>query len=449
MLKWMARLDSLFTRLLVVQFVLVLGVFAIYSKLFYADRNHSMAELAAAHWASALHQPGDGSVAALDAPTALPGPPPKQMRDVSDQARFAALRPALAKRGVQVGQMGVSDVAGESVVWLQVLNAHGVPHWYGVTGLISVPNWPVRSGVAWIGANVLLLVGAWLFTRLLTRPMERLRSAMKQAESGLNPHEPIPPDRFAMPEIKQLQASFQQLLKQLHQQERERALLLAGVSHDLRSPLTRIRLAADLLPDDPPVLRFKESVVRNVQVADKLVASLIDFVWSAQATLVDQVDVTEAITAAVDQFALDASTLCLQWMGPVRPVVLLQGRAELVERLLTNLIDNALKHGQAPVCVRVSREGAATLLDVIDQGEGLSGDAVTLLSQAFARGESSRQTPGFGLGLAIVHQVAHRLGGQVEMTHEGASWRVRVRLPSVAQVAGQVAGQITGQSGDH
>ena len=440
LLKWVTRLDSLFTRLLVVQFVLVLGVFAIYSKLFYTDRNHSMAELAAAHWAGALRQPGNAA-AAWDRPQALPGPPPAQMRDVTDQGRFGALRPAFAKRGVQVGEMGVSDLTGEPVVWLQVLQAGAQPRWFGVTGLISVPNWPVRQGVAWVGANVLLLIGAWLFTRLLTRPMERLRSSMKQAEGGLAAHAPLQPDRFAIPEIQQLQASFQQLLSQLHQQERERELLLAGVSHDLRSPLTRIRLAADLLPDDPSVVRFKDSVVRNVQVADKLVASLIDFVWSAQAPLVERVDVTDAIIAAVDQFALDEAILRLQWAGSVRPVVLQRGHADLVERLLTNLIDNALKHGQAPVTVRISREASTVMLDVLDQGAGLSADAVANLSQAFARGESSRQTPGFGLGLAIVHQVAQRLGGQVEMAHEhepegadegareGAPWRVRVRLP--------------------
>ncbi|MDE2595020.1 MAG: hypothetical protein KGL57_12360, partial [Burkholderiales bacterium] len=96
--SWLARLDSLFTRLLVVQFILVLGVFAIYSKLFYTDRNHSMAELAAAHWAGVLRQPGDVA-AAWDRPTALPGPPPPHMRDVTDQSRFAALRPAFARRG--------------------------------------------------------------------------------------------------------------------------------------------------------------------------------------------------------------------------------------------------------------------------------------------------------------------------------------------------------------
>lgn len=427
--SWFMRLDSLFTRLLVVQFILVLGVFAIYSKLFYTDRNHSMAELAAAHWAGALRQPGDAA-AAWDRPTALPGPPPPHMRDVTDQSRFAALRPAFARRGVQVGEMGVSDRTGEPVVWLQVRHEGAAPQWFGVTGLISVPNWPVRQGVAWIGANVLLLIGAWLFTRWLTRPMERLRSSMKQAESGLSTHEPLPPDWLAMPEIRQLQASFQQLLHRLHQQERERELLLAGVSHDLRSPLTRIRLAADLLPDEPHVARFKDSVVRNVQVADKLVASLIDFVWSAQVPLAERVDVTEAIGVAVDQFALDESTVQLQWADAVQPVVLQQGQTELVERLLTNLIDNALKHGQVPVTVRVSRDASAILLDVLDHGAGLSVDAVANLSQAFARGESSRQIPGFGLGLAIVHQVAHRLGGQVEMAHEGAQWRVRVRLPS-------------------
>ncbi|MDE2593309.1 MAG: hypothetical protein KGL57_03650, partial [Burkholderiales bacterium] len=342
-------------------------------------------------------------------------------------------------------EMGVSDRTGEPVVWLQVIHEGAAPQWFGVTGLISVPNWPVRQGVAWIGANVLLLIGAWLFTRWLTRPMERLRSSMKQAERGLSTHEPLPPDWLAMPEIRQLQASFQQLLNQLHQQERERELLLAGVSHDLRSPLTRIRLAADLLPDDPSVVRFKDSVVRNVQVADELVASLIDFVRSAQAPLVERIDVTHAITSAVDQFALDEATLRLQWTDSVRPVVLQRGHADLVERLLTNLIDNALKHGQAPVTVRISREASAVLLDVLDQGAGLPVDTVATLSQAFARGESSRQTPGFGLGLAIVHQVAQRLGGQVEMAHEEGSeggraesgkasrerapWRVRVRLP--------------------
>jgi two-component system, OmpR family, osmolarity sensor histidine kinase EnvZ len=108
-----------------------------------------------------------------------------------------------------------------------------------------------------------------------------------------------------------------------------------------------------------------------------------------------------------------------------------QGNTVLIERLVANLLDNAFTHGIPPVTLRVAATNDEWRVEVDDAGEGISPDQQQAMLQAFARGDSSRQRPGLGLGLTVVQRVAARMGGDVVFSRadDGHRHRVTVRLP--------------------
>jgi two-component system osmolarity sensor histidine kinase EnvZ len=101
----------------------------------------------------------------------------------------------------------------------------------------------------------------------------------------------------------------------------------------------------------------------------------------------------------------------------------------LLERLVTNLVDNALKHGRTPVRVALQWQGDAVVLTVTDAGPGLPEGETSRLLEAFARGDASRGVPGFGLGLAISQQIVVRLQGELSFQRVDGGHQVKARLP--------------------
>ncbi len=420
------RFDSLFARLLLAQTGLVLVLALVIGALFYVERNVTIARLYAERWAPPL----------TDAAGLAPGPVtpvPVLRREAAPAAtrmaslhapRFAALRQALAARGVPVDEIRLSLGEPEPMVWLHVTPPQRPALWLGVSGPLVVPEWSARTLLALLLGSSLLVGVSWAFTRRLTRPLERLRARMQH-------HTPGAPALASgaetlTPEIAAIDAAYRDLLARLQQHERERAVLLAGVSHDLRSPLGRIRIAAELLPDLREVRMRRESIVRNVAEADRLIESFLDFVRSGELPFDETVDLADAARAVVASFERPAHELRLA----AAPESLPWPRANrlLVERLLANLVDNALKHGKPPVILTlVARDGQAWI-DVEDAGEGIAPQWVDRLQEAFTRGDSSRAGPGSGLGLAIVRQVATRLGGAVSFERSDGRQRVRVTL---------------------
>jgi two-component system osmolarity sensor histidine kinase EnvZ len=232
----------------------------------------------------------------------------------------------------------------------------------------------------------------------------------------------------APPELVEIDRAYTLLAERLQRNERERALLLAGVSHDLRSPLSRIRLAAEMLPELPDNADGVASITRNVDHADRLTASFLDFVRTGAVHLTETVDVAAVVRAAVARF--DRPAADLQARTPEH-LVLQQAHALLVDRLIVNLVDNALKHGGTPVAVDLAQHGDDVVISVSDAGPGLPQGGAARLLEAFARGDASRGVPGFGLGLAIAQQIVVRLQGQLAFAQDGQRHRVTVSLPLV------------------
>jgi two-component system, OmpR family, osmolarity sensor histidine kinase EnvZ len=422
------RFDSLFARLLLLQVLLAIALVAVFGALVYVERNVAVARLVAERWAPALRN-------AAGLRGEVPAPARELQRSDSRPAlalpsplvapRMAALDDELRRQGVPLLDTVIARGSRGPVLWLQLRTPEGATAWFGLSDVALLPNLPRRILLALLLAALLLAGVSWVFTRRLTRPLEQLRTRMQSHRPGEPTASAVPIDS-ATPELAAIEAAYGELLQRYERHERERALLLAGVSHDLRGPLARIRMAAGLLPEAPESAPWRETIVRNTQVADRLIESFLDHVRAGELALDQSADL-----AGLARSAAAASGHAGDELTVVAPQTLTLGHTHplLVERLIANLLDNAFKHGRAPVALRIEERGAMAVIEVADAGAGVPEQQREQLLQAFARGDAARSTPGTGLGLAIVARVVARMGGTLAFERRDSRHVVRVELP--------------------
>jgi two-component system osmolarity sensor histidine kinase EnvZ len=432
------RFDSLLLRLLLAQLVLVGCAVLIFGALLVIERNALLAPPLAALWAPqiqvAVRAPAGVTVPAYGIETGIlrhADPPTGWQVAVTRMPAATDFIRALAAQGVVADEVRLVLEQGRLVFWLHVRPAGAAPIWLSGYGLSPLPHWSLRMTVGIALLLVVIGLASRRFARRVTRPMAQLRARMQQhARTGIEAAalQPLMQAVQAPPELVEIDRAYTLLAERLQRNERERALLLAGVSHDLRSPLSRIRLAAEMLPELPDNADGVASITRNVDHADRLTASFLDFVRTGAVHLTETVDVAAVARAAVARFDRPAAELLAR--APER-LVLQQAHGLLVERLIVNLVDNALKHGGTPVVVDVAQAGDEVVISVSDAGPGLPLGGAARLLEAFARGDASRGVPGFGLGLAIAQQIVMRLQGQLAFAQDGQRHRVTVSLPFV------------------
>jgi two-component system osmolarity sensor histidine kinase EnvZ len=206
----------------------------------------------------------------------------------------------------------------------------------------------------------------------------------------------------------------------------DRALLLAGVSHDLRTPLARLRLGLEMVGASDP--KLKANMVQDVEDMDAAIGQFFDFARDEN---------KEPATADADLNAIVRRAAARRTpaghappqldLGVVPPLAL---RSVAIERLVGNLIENAVRHGGEEVSIRTRAEGNEVVLSVLDRGPGIPPREVERLMQPFTRLDVARGTPGAGLGLAIVDRIARLHGGRVELLpRAGGGTEARVALP--------------------
>jgi two-component system osmolarity sensor histidine kinase EnvZ len=425
---------TLFRRLVVAQTIGSLALVLVFGGAFYAERNRTVARLTSQRWAPTLPAAaglgGAASGASAPLPVSVSEARPAGAIAASRWApRIVALRSTLRHDGVPAGDVAFTHGAPDAMTWIEVTGADGRTRWLGLQDDVVESYFLRRLSIALALGLAVVGAASWALARRLTRPLEALRRRIESHELG--PAAPIaspaPGDGEPTLEIAAIETAWVALADRLAHQERERSLLLAGISHDLRSPLARIRMAAELLPETPEVTARRTSIVRNVDVADRLIASFLEYVRASELPLAATVDL-----AAVARHLLETRDEPADMLALAAPARLEVPRthALLLERLLANLVDNAMRHGKPPVLVRLSADGRDAVIDVEDHGPGIAPDAQARLTQAFARGDASRGTPGTGLGLAIVQQIVRRMGGTLSFERVAGLPCVRVRLPA-------------------
>lgn len=248
------------------------------------------------------------------------------------------------------------------------------------------------------------LIGTLALLWPLYRPLKRLADAQRAVGRG-QAVAPLP--QQGPLEVVQLTTSFNNMVTDLNALESERRLLLAGVSHDLRTPLARLRMRLALL-DQVDVTPFERDVSDIERITEQFLAYVRGESDDGQREAVD--------------LGLLMYELAERYGSPTVVVETAEtGRTASVDRLaiyraLTNLIDNALTHGAAPVWLSATYENGMWTLSVRDSGNGLTDDALTAVRQPFHRMDAARQGRGHcGLGLTIVERIAKRHGGQLQL----------------------------------
>jgi len=283
---------------------------------------------------------------------------------------------------------------------------------------------PVRTPlvVMWLGGlGAILLLAAW-FSWHITRPITSLAHAADRLAAGTPERvEPAGPH-----ETRVLGERFNAMLDALNESDRVRRTLLAGLPHDLKGPLSRMRLRTEMV-DDPAL---KDGLRQDAEDMQHIVDQFIGFVRGTDPATYHftPIDLSDWLRERLHTWR---GTGCEVELTSAADDVLVAGDAVALGRLVDNLIHNALQHGAPPIHVALSAGDGHALLTVADHGQGIPPERRAEALQPFSRLDAARSRTGnVGLGLALVDAIARAHGGGISLEqgpHGGL--QVNVRLP--------------------
>lgn len=283
-----------------------------------------------------------------------------------------------------------------------------------------------EGALQWVAGGILVLglalLGAWGIARQVGKPLRALAAAAGEIGSG---RKPAPAPESGPDEVAAVARAFNRMGADLAAIERERGLVLAGISHDLRTPLARLRLAAEMTGGSDPGL--VEGMARDIEAIDAVLRQFLDYMRSDEGEPLQAGADLAAIARAAIARAAGADTAVQAKLAEIPPLAL---RPVAAERMVANLIENALRHGGPPVEVETGIEGGSAVLRVLDRGPGVPAGEQERIKQPFVRLDAARTTPGTGLGLAIVERTARAHGGRFDLlARPGGGTEARVTLP--------------------
>ncbi|MBN3856591.1 HAMP domain-containing protein [Paraburkholderia sp. Ac-20340] len=273
------------------------------------------------------------------------------------------------------------------------------------------------------GLLAMSLLVALLAMWQMQRPLSIISQAARAFGSG---HRPAPVKERGPRELRDLIGSFNRMMKQLNEADDDQAVMLAGVAHDLKSPLTRLKLRASMLGSD----RERQQLYREVDSLNDIVQQFLEFARQKPESG-PEVEVDALLR---EQYFSDTGseedTLFRLDLG-AGPAFKLP--RTLLDRLMSNIVDNALEHGEPPVEIATRREGTQWLIEVRDHGQGIPADRVAAAIKPFVRLDEARGGEGHcGLGLAIVTRLVRNQGGQCTLSnHPEGGLRIQIALPVI------------------
>lgn len=269
-----------------------------------------------------------------------------------------------------------------------------------------------------VAIPLLAIIAGLLIARGLNRPLKRLEKVAGIVGRG----EPVPAldDESGPEEINAVNRAFNRMAGEMLQAQQDRALLLAGVSHDLRTPLTRMRLSAEFL-QDPELSR---GIIQDIEDMDAILDQFIGFIRDGADEEPEYVSLNDLVGEVCGK--LDGVDLSVQ-LGEVPRLML---KRLTIKRLVSNLVTNAIKYGSEPVELQTGQQENEVMLRVRDHGKGVREQDIPLLLQPFSRGEQARTLSGSGLGLAIVKRIVDMHHGKMSLqNHPEGGLQVEIRLP--------------------
>ena len=279
----------------------------------------------------------------------------------------------------------------------------------------------------WLGWGALVLalsLGAGYFIAArINRPLHLLMDAADRLRNGERP-EKLPEGSFA--ELREVNNTFNKMADSLAELDAERTLILAGVSHDIRTPLARLRLSVEMLPDDG-CANLKSGMVQDIADMDNIIHQFLDFVKGVEGEPTKMTDINSLLQAVRDRQLRAGRDLVVRlgstYFIPIKPLAM--------QRLLDNLVGNAYAYGRGEVRVASRITSENIIISVFDNGPGIPETHVEKLLRPFERLDTARSNAGgSGLGLAIADRIAKLHHGKLQLINrpEGGL-EARLSLP--------------------
>jgi len=286
-------------------------------------------------------------------------------------------------------------------------------------------SWGLEEGPRRLIVLVLVLMSTavvtLIATRRLARPLEQFAQGARRfgVDFRAPPVEPVGPH-----EIRQAILAFNAMQAQLQHFIKDRTQMLAAISHDLRTPLTRMRLRGEFIEDEEQ----QQRLFRDVDEMQAMINSALEFFRDdARLEEATSFDLAELLQTLVDDYRDQAIEVGFE--GPARWVYF--GRPLGLKRVVGNLLDNAIKYGREPA-IQLEPEGERLLIRVQDRGPGIASDDLERVFEPFFRLESSRNksTGGVGLGLSAARAIVLEQGGALTLSNRpGGGLIALVALP--------------------
>jgi two-component system osmolarity sensor histidine kinase EnvZ len=351
--------------------------------------------------------------------------PPAADRGITFLARVSPVEQTLADRlsaglGKHVTIKARKPLKHRREIWLSV-QILGIPYW------LVVPMGRYRENVfsSLMLASLLATLCAVLVASTIawrtSKPISRVVSASRELELGRTP---LPLEEHHGPrEVRELAQGFNRMTASLEVSASERRLMLAGLSHDLRTPLTRLKLMVEMQDEN----QDKAGMLSDIDEMSGIVRQFIDFARSEEKPHSEPVSLAELASSVISRYAREQ--VQIQLSITQEPEILADPLA--LQRLLGNLLDNARRYGAPPIEVHVGATAEQAVLSVIDHGKGIPESLHQAAMAPFERLASHRGTDGgSGLGLAIVSRIVKQHGGTLAFgTVEGGGLSVTVGFP--------------------
>ncbi|HET9122097.1 MAG TPA: ATP-binding protein [Acidiferrobacteraceae bacterium] len=271
------------------------------------------------------------------------------------------------------------------------------------------PAWPGRFLLDLLVLTAALAAASWFAVRSITRPLARLATAATALGEDLY-QDALP--ESGPSEVRAAAEAFNAMQDRLLRHFEARARMVAAMSHDLRTPLTRMRLRTEMLDESDLRARFESDLIEM----EGIVNDTLGMMRSLHNT---EVPAEFDVVTLLDQLVRDRLECGQQvhWSSPGAPIPI-RGKREALKRCVENLVENAVKYaGSAEL--RLERSGMSLRIVVLDEGPGIPEESLEQVFEPFYRVESSRSrgTGGTGLGLCIARDLAQTFGGRVRLAN--------------------------------
>lgn len=330
---------------------------------------------------------------------------------LNDAVYYSFISSQVSEQLKQLADVRISTVSQQTddsapyTVWISLSRYPDTWIAIPITGLNEANISPLTMYLMVIG--ILSVAGGWLFVRRMTRPLLALQKAALNVGKG---EHPAPLAEQGSTEMIQVTRAFNKMNQGIKQLEHDRTLMTAGISHDLRTPLTRIRLASEMLPEDQDWI--KEGIVNDIEDMNAIIDQFIDYARYDSEEEKQDTDLNLLISELTHARHIEEGH---HIELKLNPLPFISVRRIAIKRVVDNLIENAFRYGSDNIEIIsfYDRPKKRIYCKVRDFGRGIPEQELDSVFMPFAQGNKARSSSGSGLGLAIIRRIVEGHDGEV------------------------------------